>query len=53
MTITHQHTGDLKTIDKKYPNQAHMASGWMMTTDGKSTAQFKRFSGAILKSCMQ
>jgi hypothetical protein len=41
MSITHPHSGETNTIDKKDPNQAHRALGWMMTTDGKSTAQFK------------
>jgi hypothetical protein len=60
MTITHPHTGEVKKIVKKYPDQAHRALVWMMTTDGKSTAQFiilnkqkKLFAGAILQSRMQ
>jgi hypothetical protein len=60
MTITHPHTGKIKNIVKKDPGQAHRALGWMMTTDGKSTAHFmvlkqrsKLFSGDILQSRMQ
>jgi hypothetical protein len=60
ITITCLHTGEIKTINKKDPNQAHRALGWMMTTDGKSTAQFivlkrksKLFAGDILQSLMQ
>jgi hypothetical protein len=60
MTITHPHTWAIKTIVKKYPEQAHRALGWLMTTDGKSTAQFiflkqkaKSFACAILQSRMQ
>jgi hypothetical protein len=60
MSITHPHTGETKNIAKKDPDQAHRALGWMMNTDGKSTAQFivltqraKLFAGAILQSRMQ
>jgi hypothetical protein len=40
MTITHPSYGELKHITRKNPNEAHRTLGWMMTTDGKSTAQF-------------
>jgi hypothetical protein len=60
MTIIHPHSGETKKIVKKDTNQAHRALGWMMTTDGKSTAQFKVmkqkskvFAGAILQIFMQ
>jgi hypothetical protein len=39
MTITHPYSGELKTITKKDPSEAHRALGLMMTTDCKSTAQ--------------
>jgi hypothetical protein len=42
------------------PNQVHRALGWVMTTEGKSLAQFKVlkykasiFAGAILQSHMR
>jgi hypothetical protein len=60
MTITHLHTGEIKTIDKKDPNQGHRDLGWMLTTEKKSITQFKvlkhkakLFAGAILQSRMQ
>jgi hypothetical protein len=60
MSITHPNTGEIKNIVKKYPDQAHGALGWMMTTDGKSKSQFtvlkqiaKLFAGSILHSRMQ
>jgi hypothetical protein len=60
LTITHPRTGEIKKIVKKDPDQAHRALGRMMTTDGKSTAQFiflkqraKLFAGAVLQSRMQ
>jgi hypothetical protein len=60
VTITHPHKDEIKNIDKKDPNQSHRSLGWMMTTDGKYTAQFivlkrkaKLFTGAILQSQMQ
>jgi hypothetical protein len=60
MTITHPSPGELKLITRKNPNEAHQALGWMMTADGKSTAQFivsrdkaKLFAGGILQSRMQ
>jgi hypothetical protein len=60
MTVTHPHTGQIKTIIKKHPKQVHRDLGWMMTTDGKSTAQLKvlkhkarLFAGVILQSRMQ
>jgi hypothetical protein len=40
MTITHPHSGKLKTITKKYPTETHRALGWMTMNDCKSTAQF-------------
>jgi hypothetical protein len=60
MTITYPHSGETKTIAKKDHNQAHKDLGWMMNTDGKSTAQFKVLKqkakvvyGAMLQSRMQ
>jgi hypothetical protein len=60
MTITHPSTGEVKRITRKNPNEAHRDLGWMMTTDGKSTAQFivskakaKLFAGGIRQSRMQ
>jgi hypothetical protein len=60
MTIAHPHSGELKTITKKDPMDAHRALRWMMMTDCKSTAKFlvlkykaKLFSGTILQSRMQ
>jgi hypothetical protein len=60
MTINHPSSGELKHITRKNPNEAHRALGWMMTNDGKSTAQFvasrykaKLFAGSILQSRMQ
>jgi hypothetical protein len=60
MTITHPSTGELKIITRKNPNEAHRALGWMMTTNGKSTAQFiisrakvKLFAGGICQIQMQ
>jgi hypothetical protein len=60
VTVTHLHSGETKTIDKKDPKQAHKAPGWMTTADGKSTAQFnflrhkaKLFDAAILQSGME
>jgi hypothetical protein len=60
MKISHPHSGELKTITKKDPTEAHRALGWMMMTDCKSTAQFlvlkhkaKLFAGAILQSPIQ
>jgi hypothetical protein len=49
----------MKFFVKKDHNQAHMAVGWTMTTDGKSmqfkvlTQKAKLFAGAILQSRMQ
>jgi hypothetical protein len=60
MFSTRPHTGETKNIVKKDPDKSHRALGWMITTDGKSTAQFtilkqraKLFDGAILQSRMQ
>jgi hypothetical protein len=60
MTVTHPYYKETKTIDRKNPNQAHRALGWIIKTDGKSTAQFKvliynarHFSGAILQRHIQ
>jgi hypothetical protein len=60
VTVKHSHYGETKTIDRKNPNQAHIALGWIMTTYCKSTAQFnilkdkaRLFDGAILQSRMQ
>jgi hypothetical protein len=55
MTITHPITGEIKTIDRKDPDEAHRSLGGMMTTNGKqSVVQFKilkskakQFTGAI------
>jgi hypothetical protein len=59
MTVTYTHTGEIKTADKKDPNQVHRALGCMMN-DGKYAAQFKVlkhkakiFAGAILQGHMQ
>jgi hypothetical protein len=35
MTITHPNSGEIKTITKKDPTEAHRALGWMVTTDCK------------------
>jgi hypothetical protein len=58
--VKRPHSGEIKTIDKKFPNQAHRELCWMMATDGKAVAQFKvlktkatLFAGAILQSRMQ
>jgi hypothetical protein len=60
MTITHPSIGEVKLIIRKNPNEVHRALGWMMTTDGKSTAQFivskakaKLFAGGIHQRRMQ
>jgi hypothetical protein len=60
MTAKHPHYGEIKTINRKNPNQAHRVLGWMMTTYGRSTAQLKvlktkvrLFAGFILQSRMQ
>jgi hypothetical protein len=60
MTITHPSSGELKHITHKNPNEAHRALGWIMTTDGKSTAQFvlsrdkaKIFAGGMPQSRIQ
>jgi hypothetical protein len=60
MIVAHPYSGEIKTIIKKDTHQAHRALGLMMTTDGKSRAQFKiikhkvrLFTGAILQSRMQ
>jgi hypothetical protein len=60
VTVTHPHSGEIKTIYKKDPNQTHRALGSMMITDGKSVAQFKvlktkakKNAVAILQSRMQ
>jgi hypothetical protein len=54
MTIIRPSTRELKQIARKNPNESHRALGWMMTTDGTSTAQFivskakaKLFAGGI------
>jgi hypothetical protein len=60
MTITHPSTREGNIITRKNPNDAHLALGWMMTTNGKSTAQFivskakaKLFEGGICQSRLQ
>jgi hypothetical protein len=60
MPIAHPSTGEVKLITRKNPNEYHHALGWMMTTDGKSSAQFivskanaKLFTGGICQSRMQ
>jgi hypothetical protein len=60
MNITHPSSGELKNITRKNPNESHRALVWIMTTDGKSTAQFvlirdkeKLFAGGILQSRIQ
>jgi hypothetical protein len=54
MTVIRPSSGELKEKSRTNPNEAHRAIGWMMTTDGKSTAQFimlkakaKLFAGGI------
>jgi hypothetical protein len=60
VTITHPYSGELKIITKKDQSEAHRELGWMMMTDGKSTAQLlvlkqktKLFAGATLQRRMQ
>jgi hypothetical protein len=60
MTVIHPSSGDSKQKSRKNPNEAHLTLGWMMTTDGKSKAQFvmlkakaKLFVGGIRQSRMQ
>jgi hypothetical protein len=60
MTMIHPYSGELKTVTKKDPSEAHRDLGWMMMKDCNSTAQLlvlkqkaKLFAGAILQSQMQ
>jgi hypothetical protein len=60
MMVKYPHYDETKTIDMKNPNQSHIALGWMMTTDGKSMAQFnvlkdkaRLFAGVVLQSHMK
>jgi hypothetical protein len=60
MTVTHPSLEEEKHIERKNQNEAHRALRWMMTMDGKSTAQFKvlktkakLFAGGTIKIRMQ